>query len=136
MHSSDACVIQLIDSLESRFIKNSKTEYLECLDSICWNCNEDVGERFIDTTLFYQNFKPYVDYLYRNGDTLSCLELNLEAGFDFDEIEDPNDLYDAKKRLDNFIAEQEQLYSFPDGEKEFIEVIKKRAEVFKYEGEE
>lgn len=131
----NTCIIPLIDSLENGFIHTHRTEYLECLDSICWNCSDDVGEKLVDTVLFYKAFKPYVDYLYRNGDTLNCLELNLEAGFGFDDMDDPNDRMDVKKRLESFIEQQERSYEFPDAEKSFIETIRRRAENFKLLGE-
>ncbi len=130
------CIIDLIDSLKSRFIKTHKTEYLVCLDSICWNCNEYVGENFVDTVLFYQSFKPYIDYLYQNGDTGNCLAINLISGFGFDLMDDPNDKYDAKKRLEGFIAEQEHIYKFSDDEKAFIELIKREAEMFDLDDKE
>ncbi len=128
--SSDDCIMQFMDSLRNRFIKTHKREYLVCLDSICWNCNDRVGENFIDTTLFYQSFKPYIEYLYKNGDTTNCLAINLISGFGFDIMEDPNDVYDAKKRLENFIAKQERQYKFSDEEKQFIDVIKRKAEFY------
>jgi hypothetical protein len=122
------CIIPLIDSLRDRFIKTHKTEYLDCLDSICFNCNEDVGERFVDTVLFYQSFKPYIDYLFTHGDTNNCLTINLVTGFGLDMMDDPNDLFYAKKRLDHFILEQERIYKFSDAEKRFIDLIKHYAE--------
>jgi hypothetical protein len=134
--SSDDCIVEFMDSLRKRFIKTHKTEYLICLDSICWNCNDRVGENFIDTTLFYQSFKPYIDYLYKNGDTANCLAVNLISGFGFDIMDDPNDVYDAKKRLENFIAKQEREYKFSEGEKRFIDVIKREAEFYDMEEKE
>lgn len=124
--ATDACVYQLMDSLEKRFVKTHKKEYLVCLDSICWNCSPDVQEKHSDTALFFGSFKPFMDYLYNNGDTINCLEINLEYGFGFETIEDPNDLYDAKKRFNTFIKEQETENKFPEGEKRFIELIRQR----------
>jgi hypothetical protein len=135
-HNTDDCVFMLIDSLQNRFIKTHKTDYLVCLDSICWNCSDVVGEMFMDTNLFYKCFKPYIDYLYKNGDTINCLEINLENGFGFEFIDDPNDLYDAKKHFENFIKEQESMYKFPTAEKDFIEGIKKRVEAITMDDKE
>jgi|GEM_PF-5106636 hypothetical protein len=134
--ATDACVYQLMDSLENRFIKTHKKEYLVCLDSICWNCSPDVQEKHSDTALFYGSFKPFIDYLYNNGDTINCLEINLEYGFGFETIEDPNDLYDAKKRFNTFIKEQETKDKFPDGEKRFIELIRQRVEALTLDDKE
>jgi len=128
MDDGGTCIVQLVDSLRTRFIKTHETKYLVCLDSICMHCNEFVDDHFKDTLMFYQSFKPYIDYLYKNGDTMNCLEMNLEASFGFDDMEDPNDLFDAKKRLDHFILEQERIYTFSDAEKRFIDIIKHYAE--------
>ena len=66
--------------------------------------------------------------MYKNGDTTSCLEFEMEAAFGFDNMEDPNDRVETKNRLDNFIKEQESMTKFSDEEKTFIEFIRKRAE--------
>lgn len=124
----NTCLVPLIDSLRNRFIKTHKTEYLDCLDSICFNCSDDVGEKFGDTILFYQCFKPYIDYLYTHGDSGNCLTVSLIVGFGFDDIDDPTDLFEAKKRLDTFIEAEEKQFKLPDGEIKLLELIKHYAE--------
>jgi len=134
-NSPDDCVVELIDSLVRGFIKTHKTAYMECLDSICFY--EAEADQLLpgDTLLFYHSFKPYIDYLYENSDTGTCLEFNLEAGFGFDMMEDADDKFEAKNRLENFIKEQEKLYVFPEEEKTFIDLIRKRAEELKVDEE-
>lgn len=127
-NGDNKCVISLVDSLRTRFIKTHKTEYLDCLDSICFNCSDEVGEKFGDTIIFYHAFKPYIDYLFTRGDTNNCLTLSLLAGFGFDEMDDDNDLFYAKKRLDSFIIAEEKEFKFSEAEKKFIELIRHYAE--------
>jgi hypothetical protein len=128
------CIIQLVDSLKDGFIKTHNTNYLVCLDSICWNSiessNDYIIEHISDSTLFYHCFKPFVDYLYTNDDTMNCLTIALTGAFGFDMMEDANDKQDAKNRLKNFIAEQEKNYNLPEGEKKLLDFIRKQAEEF------
>ncbi len=129
-----SCITQLLDSLKGRFMKTHNTDYLVCLDSICWNSIEsgtdDVFDHLADTNLFYHCFKSFTDYLYNSGDTMNCLALTLTGGFGFDMMDDPNDKLEAKNRLKAFIAEQEKNYKLPEGEKKMLEFIRKQAEEF------
>jgi hypothetical protein len=123
----DSCFFRMVDRLKEKFIRTSNTKYIIAMSNLAANSDGAYAEDFENADMFFKNFKPYCDYIYKSADT-GMLFNGMIRELMFEMYGNP-ELSNQKRinEIHHFIKKQEARYRITGGEKKFIDTFIRRA---------
>lgn len=132
--SNDSCVLGLLDSLTNRFIKESDLKYIVCLDSISRISDGYVSEYFlvISKKLLYNNFKKYINYLYKQKNHSNVLKDFLIDGISM-EIATAKNKEEKEKEVKKYIETEQLKQKLSSAENAYLKEIISHIDIHKFD---